>query len=143
MVIEPLTALLKHGCRWSWTPERLKAFDAAKKLLTTSPVLVHYDPALPVRMAADASAYRIGAVISYVFPNGEEKPIAFSSLKLSPAEVNYAQIEKEALGLVFGVQHFHQFYGRKFTMVTDHKPLMAILGPKHGVFGTSSSQAAR
>ena len=118
--------------------------DAAKKLLTNSPVLVHYDHALLVRMAADASAYGIGAVISHVFSNSEEKPIAFSSRKLSPAEVNYAQIEKEALGLNFGIQCFHQYlYGSKFTMATDRKPLMAILGPKHGVSALAAARLQR
>ena len=35
---------------------------------------------------------------------------------------------------MFGVKRFHQFlYGRKFTLVTDHKPLQAILGPKPAV----------
>ena len=38
------------------------------------------------------------------------------------------------MSLVFGVKRFHQFlYGRKFTLVTDHKPLQAILGPKSAV----------
>ena len=43
-------------------------------------------------------------------------------------------MEKEALSLVFGVKMFHTYlYGRKFTLVTDHKPLMAILHSKKGI----------
>ena len=55
---------------------------------------------------------------------------------LSPSEQNYvySQLEKEALSLVFGIQKFHPYlYGRKFTLVTDHKPLTTILGPKTGI----------
>ena len=66
--------------------------------------------------------------------DGQERPIAFVSRTLSASEKNYAQVEKEALSLVFGVKRFHQFlYGRKFALVTDHKPLQAILGPKSAV----------
>ena len=66
--------------------------------------------------------------------DGQERPIAFASRTLSASEKNYAQVEKEALSLVFGVKRFHQFlYGRKFTLVTDYKPLQAILGPKSAV----------
>ena len=86
-------------------------------------VLVHYNPARPIRLAADASTYGIGAVISHTMDDGTERPIAFASRTLSPSEQNYSQVEKEALSLVFGVCKFHAYlYGRRFKLVTDHNP---------------------
>ena len=86
-----------------------------------------------MKMAGDASAYGIGAIFSHVFPDGSECPIAFASRTLSASERNYAQVEREALSLVYGTQKFHQYlYGRRFTLVTD-KPLTTILGPRKGI----------
>ena len=59
------------------------------KSLASSQVLAHYNPKLPIRIAADASVYGVGAVISHVHPDGSEKPIAFSSHTLSKSEKNY------------------------------------------------------
>ena len=50
------------------------------------------------------------------------------------AEQNYAQVKKEALAIVYGIKKSHQYiYGRKFALVTDHKPLTTILNPKTGL----------
>ena len=65
-----------------------------KESLVSSQVLIHYDPSLPIRLAADASAYGIGAVLSHVLDDGTECPIAYVSKTLSPSEKNYAQIKK-------------------------------------------------
>ena len=56
------------------------------------------------------------------------KPIAYASRSLSPAESNYAQIEKELLAIVFACQKFHQYiYGFPTKVQSDHKPLETIV----------------
>ena len=55
------------------------------------------------------------------------QPVAFASRALTPIERNYAQIEKELLAIVFGMEKFNHFtYGRKVTVESDHKPLQTI-----------------
>ena len=133
-IIHPLNTLLQANHTWKWTQECAESFQKAKDQLTSAKVLVHYNSILPIIMAADASAYGIGAVLSHVFPDGSEKPIVFASCTLTQSERNYAQLEREELSLNFGVKKFHRYlHGRKFKLVTDHKPLTAILEPKKGI----------
>ena len=132
--LSPLHHLLKDRTPWMWTSECQEAFMNVKDLLSSARVLTHYDSRRPVRLECDASSAGVGAVLSHVMPDGSHRPVAFASRTLTAAERNYAQIEKEALALVFGVKKFHEYlYGRRFTLVTDHKPLLAILGPKNAV----------
>lgn len=60
-------------------------------------MLVHYDPALPLKLDCDASACGLGAVLSHAFPSGEERPIAYASQTSMQSEKGYAQTEKEVL----------------------------------------------
>ena len=70
--MHPLNQLLGQDIRWEWTQECAKAFQQAKESLVSSQVLAHYDANLPIELAADASAYGIGAVISHIYPDGSE-----------------------------------------------------------------------
>ena len=120
--------------KWKWSHECDEAFKKLKEQLCCKPILIHYDPSLPLKLACDASNYGVGAVLAYVLPNGEEKPIAYGSCTLSKTEKNYTQVEKEVLAIIFEIHKFHQYiYGWKFQLVTDHKPLTTILGPKAGL----------
>lgn len=48
---------------------------------------------------------------------------------LSETAQRYAQEEKEALGLTWGCERFRDFLiGRYFSLETDHKPLISLLG---------------
>ncbi len=130
-LIYPLNQLLGKRVPWVWSKACQEAFEKLKARLASPDVLAHYDMNLPLRLDCDASGYGLGAVLSHTFSDGTERPIAYASRTLSAAEKNYAQIEKEGLALIFGIKKFHKYiYGRQFTLVTDHKPLMAILGSK-------------
>ena len=108
--------------------------DSSKKLLTSADALAHYNPSLPLSLTCDASPVGIGALIFHTYPDGKEKPVEYTSCKLTSAEQNYAQIQKEALGIVFRVQKFRQYLlGHKFQLVTDHKPLVTIFHPQKGI----------
>ena len=76
----------------------------------------------------------MGAVLSHQMEDETEQPIGFASRTLAPAERKYAQVEKEALAIIFGVKKFHQYLlRRRFTILSDHKPLMHLLSEVKGV----------
>ena len=66
-------------------------------------MLVHYNVSKPLKLFCDAFLNGLGACLVHVMPNGEEKPVAYASYSLSQTEQNYAQIEQEALSIVFAV----------------------------------------
>lgn len=105
-IVNPLYELLQKNVKWNWSKDCDTAFGTAKRSLTGSNVLVHYNPKLPMRLSCDASPVGLGAVLSHVFSDGSERPIAFASRSLTKAEKNYSQLDKEALSLIFGVKKY-------------------------------------
>ena len=127
-------AYLKKNTKWLWKLKYQEAFQSVKQLLCQDCMLVHYDINKPLKVLCDASPKGLGACLVHVMPNSDERAVAYASCSLSSAEQNYAQIEREALAIVFTVRRFHQYlYGRTFTLVTDHHPLCKILGEKEGI----------
>ena len=129
-----LNELLRKGKLWLWTPECQESFEKIKKTLTSDLSLTHYDPTLDIIVASYASPYGIGAYILYKLPDGSRKAVAHASRSLLPAEKQYSQIEKEALGIIFAVTKLHRhLHGIRFLLQTDHKPLITIFGSKKGL----------
>ena len=59
------------------------------------------------------------------------KPIAFASKCLSDAETRYSNIERELLGVVWTVEHFHHYtFANKINIISDHKPLHPLFSGK-------------
>ena len=125
--LAPLHVLIRKETKWQWGKDQSEAFRAAKNLLQSDSLLVHFDQDKPILLACDASPYGVGAVLSHQMPDGSERPIVYASRSLSPAERNYSQLDKEGLSLVFGVTKFHQYlHGMTFVLITDHRPLIGL-----------------
>ena len=143
-LLTPLHELTRIDTEWKWGAIHQNAFEQSKALLSSSKVLAHYDPQLPIIVSSDASAYGIGSVLSHRMPDGSEKPVAFATRSLSPAEKKYAQLEKEALALIFGVTKFHKYLcGRSFTLQSDHRPLLGLLKQDRVISAMASARIQR
>ena len=59
-LVHPLNRLLMFDVPWAWTETCQVAFKKLKELLLNSPLLAHYDPNKPVRLAVDASSFGLG-----------------------------------------------------------------------------------
>jgi hypothetical protein len=54
----------------------------------------------PFTLQTDASAFAIGATLTQKQEDGTEKPVAFFSASLQPAEINYDIFDRELLAIV-------------------------------------------
>ena len=130
IITAPLHQLTTKDTPWNWNKKAQEAFDNLKTILSNDRVPAHYDPSKQIGISCDASACGIETVLFHRYPDGSERPISNVSKSLTDAQRNYSQIQKEALAIVFALKKFHQFlYGRRFILVTDHKPLLALFGP--------------
>jgi transposase InsO family protein len=142
--LAPLHNLLRKDVQWSWGPQQDAAFQTSKQHLVSAEVLVHFDPKKDLILSCDASPYGLGVVLAHRMPDGTERPVAYASRSLSPAERNYAHLDKEGVAVIYGVKKFHQYlYGRPFTITTDHKPLLGLFGESRAVPPMASSRIQR
>ena len=125
------TFLCKQISQWDWNPSTDNSFQKLKQwicntLLKTT--LAYYDRHQPLTVHTDASEYGLGAALLQ-----NNRPIAFASKTLTDVETHYANIERECLSVVFGLERFHTcIYGRHITVYNDHKPLeMITMKPIH------------
>lgn len=128
---EPLRKLLKKNARFLWGMEQEKAFGRLKELLTVAPTLGYFDAAAPTYLVADASPFGIGAILLQKQDKTVKIIRSYASKSLTDQERKFSQTEKEALALVWGVERFRMYlYGKRFTLLTDHKPLKFIFSPR-------------
>ena len=86
----------------------------------SAPVLQFPDFSKPFSITTDASGYCAGGVLSQ-----NDKPIAFTSRVFRGSKFKWDTYEKETYVMIHCVNAFRPYvYGTKFTIVTDHRPLL-------------------
>ena len=122
-ITAPMRDLLKDGNQFRWDEQvQGRSFKQVKEILSAAPVLKFFDPKEEVEIQCDASDRGLGACLMQ-----RAQPVAYASRSMTATEVNYAQIEKEMLAILFAVERFEQcVYGRPVKIETDHKPLESI-----------------
>ena len=128
-ILKPLTDALRgpQRTKLQWTEECNSAFIKAKEQLTSKTQLFHPDPKAAISVAVDASDDHVGAVFQQR-ANNDFQPLAFFSRKLTSAQTKYSAFDRELLAAHSAVRHWrHLLEGRRFQLMTDHKPLVAAL----------------
>ena len=127
-ITTPLRNLLAKNVQWSWGLPQQSAFEEIKARLISPAVLKMPVKGLPYRLATDWSEFGYGAVLSQVYPDGSEYPVAFASRACNKHEKNYASYKGEMMAAVWAVEHFRMYLlGQSFTLVTDHQPLSFLM----------------
>ena len=90
-----------------------------KSQITSMGFLRYFDPNIDSVIQTDASQKGLGAVLLQ-----QGQPVCYASKALTETERNCSNIERETLGVVWGLERFNCYiFGKHCTVNTDHKPL--------------------
>ena len=111
----PLNKVLKEK-HFKMTQEAINAFNILKKCVENS-VKATIDEEQTFIVETDSSEHSIAATL-----NQGGQPVAFFSRTLSPHELKYPSVEKEAYAIVEALKKWRHFLlGRKFVLITDQR----------------------
>ena len=119
-ITAPLRALTHQNSAWKWTQKKKLLFEGYRMSLLATGSWHTFDPKKPTDVLVDASPTGLALI-------QDGKVISYGSRALSDVETRYSQTEREMLAVVWATEHYHLYlYGAKFTVITDHKPLIGI-----------------
>lgn len=126
-IAAPLTQLLHKESTLEWTSQCESSFQEIKRMLTSYPILHHYQSDLPLYLFTDSSDVSIGSILAQPEPTNEKqvRVIEYYSKKLTPTQMKWNITLKEFYAVYQSVKHFHCYcYGRPITVFTDHKSII-------------------
>ncbi len=76
---------------------------------TSTPILIHPDPAKPFIVEIDILDFALGAILCQFGIDGLLHPVAFYSRKLTGAEINYQVYDKELLAIITAFEQWRPY----------------------------------
>lgn len=130
-ITNPLNKLLRKGTVFTWSIECQRSFEKLKSKLLSPQILQFPDFQKDFIIITDASKMACGAVLAQLH-DGVELPVAFASKAFTKGESNKSTIEQELTAIHWAINYFRPYvYGRKFTIRTDHRPLIYLFSLKN------------
>ena len=118
----PLSALTHQAMDYKPGKVHYENFNRLKMEVSNMRPLPYFDVNAETTLQIDASKKTLGACITQ-----KGKVICYASRALTKTEQNYQNLEREALGTIWGMEKFHYFlFGKEFTLETNQKPLVNI-----------------
>ena len=118
----PLSSLTHQAADYKPEKTHMENFQRLKMEISNMEALPYFNTSAETTLQTDASKKGLGACL---MQNG--KVVCYASRSLTKTEQNYQNLEREALGTIWGMEKFHYFlYGKEFTLETDQKPLVSI-----------------
>ena len=122
--------LIQKGVVFEWNDKCKEAYKYFVECITSSPAMAQPIIGKPFIVYSDGSKYDIGGVLAQVI-DGVEHIIEYASRLLKGPELNYGISDIKCLACVFLVKKwYHYLYGAYFTLYTDHKALLQLMGLK-------------
>ena len=118
----PLCALTHQVMDYKPGKVHFENFNRLKVEISNMKVLPYFDVNAETALQTDASKKRLGTCLIQ-----KGKVICYASRALIKTEQKYQNLEREALGTIWGMEKFHYFlYGKEFALETNQKPLVSI-----------------
>jgi transposase InsO family protein len=107
-----------------WEQKHQEALDKLKDDLSKATQLHTIDFTKEFGLSVDASATAVGCCLFQWTEEGQEKPIAFASLKLTDTQMHWSTIEREAFAVIWALKRFRSWiFLSKIIIYSDHNPL--------------------
>jgi len=127
-----LSELQGENAPWRWTDTHARVLEKINELVNSQQILQpwnHFSEA-PKYLICDASDIGLGSWIGQG-ERGSIRPCQFHFRKFSPAQLKYPTYQKQLLAIVDSLKFFEgQLRDHKFTVLTDHQPLLSFLRPR-------------